>query len=141
MSYLIGLLVVLAAIFLQLDITGELGSFVDLPSIVIPLLLIYGLSTITFGASTTLKSIAGIRYLCTEKPDEKPFDSDIYKRQIHFSIIAAAIMLLSSSIAIATLLDDISMLGPSVAIPLLGSFYPLLFAGLIYYPLYIKLSK
>lgn len=138
MGYLIGIFVVAGTIWLQLAVSAELSLFVDSASIIVPILLIYGLSVMSFGLPETLRSISGIKHLATSGPAEGREYADIYKRQIHFALIAACIMFLSSSIAIALLAEDFSAFGPVVAIPLLGCFYPLLFAGVIFYPLHLK---
>jgi len=114
--------------------------YLDMHTVALLIPLIYGLSLISFGKELTLQSIFGFKYLVSPASKPLPLLANVYKTQIKFSIIAAIIGFFAGLVSILTNMNDPAAIGPAYAVLVLVILYSALATGLIYYPLYKKLS-
>lgn len=140
MSNLVGFLVAIIAAIYFLFISGDVSMYLDMHTVALLIPLIYGLSLISFGKELTLQSIFGFKYLISPASKRLPLLANVYKTQIKFSIIAAIIGFFAGLVSILTNMNDPAAIGPAYAVLVLVILYSALAIGLVYYPLYKKLS-
>lgn len=147
MQSFLALLMVGGAVTMLFILGGEIGMFIDPPSGLYILLMMYSSTVVAFGVHGLLKSITGLGYLFASEISHSPateYLAVIYKKQIHFLYGAAAIGIIVGVIAINSNFDVIESkfgLATSYAVCLLVLLYAAIISEAILRPLSTKLES
>ena len=142
MSSTVGWLLATSSLILWLAFSSasQFGIYLDIPSLLLLVPVVYGLSFVIHGTDLTVESVSGIKYLFVQKPPRNRHLALLYKNQIKFSMIAAVIGMISGLIPVLNYMDSFTSIGPALVIVLSPLVYSVVISGMVFYPLYKKLQ-
>lgn len=143
LNAIIALAVVIGAVSMLIELAGELSLFVDAASIIFILLFMYACTAIAFGGEGLVKSIAGLRYIFSQKVEPSPASellAYIYKKQLFFLYGGAVIGLIIGSISIHSNVEENLIFHRAYAVNLLVLFYAAVISEGVLRPLATKLE-